>query len=178
MYCILKLVFKSKWISSYKTLSFFFFNSVAVVCPQLLEPNNGYMNCSSEEPTFGTVCTFSCLDGHQLIRDEIMTCNLNGSWSGEVAVCQGKQLTMIVVECRFVISVMKWERHSKAFLLSVFSAHPDPSASLIKVTEVTLGVAGIISSSGLFLVYWIQKRLRSKGESFFLIATFDPVFHM
>ncbi|XP_051732013.1 P-selectin-like isoform X6 [Ctenopharyngodon idella] len=112
----------------------------AVVCPQLLEPNNGYMNCSSEEPTFGTVCTFSCLDGHQLIRDEIMTCNLNGSWSGEVAVCQ---------------------------------AHPDPSASLIKVTEVTLGVAGIISSSGLFLVYWIQKRLRSKAKKFELNSTSD-----
>lgn len=87
-YCILKFVIKSHWILSYKTLSFF--NSVAVVCPQLLEPINGHMNCSSEEPSFGTVCTFSCLDGHQLISNEIMTCNLNGSWSGEVAVCQGK----------------------------------------------------------------------------------------
>lgn len=166
MYCILKLVCKSKWILSYKTLCLFF-NSVAVVCPQLLEPINVHMNCSSEEPTFGTVCTFSCLDGYQLISNEIMTCNLNGSWSGEVAVCQGKQLTMIVVECRYVISVMKWERHSTAFLTSVFSVHPDPSASLIKATEVTLGVAGIIGSSSLFLGYWILKRLRSKGESFF-----------
>ncbi|ROL43472.1 P-selectin [Anabarilius grahami] len=105
----------------------------AVVCPQLFEPNNGHMNCSSEEPTFGTVCTFSCLDGHQLISNEIMMCNLNGSWSGEVAVCQ---------------------------------ALPDPSASLIKATEVTLGVAGVISSSSLFLVYWILKRLRSKANKF------------
>lgn len=95
-------------------------------------------------------------------------CNLNGSWSGEVAVCQGKQLTLIVVEYRYVISVMK---NSTAFVLSVFSALPDPSASLIKATEVTLGVAGVISSSSLFLVYWILKRLKSKGESFFLIAT-------
>lgn len=112
----------------------------AVVCPQLPEPINGHMNCSSEDPTFGTVCTFSCLDGHQLISDEIMTCNLNGSWSGEVALCQ---------------------------------AHPDPSASLIKVTEVTLGVAGIISSSSLFLVYWILKRLRSKANKFDLNSTSD-----
>jgi len=72
------------------------FNSVAVVCPRLSEPINGHMNCSSEEPTFGTVCTFGCLDGHQLIRNEIMTCNLNGSWSGEVPLCQGKLLTMTV----------------------------------------------------------------------------------
>ncbi|CAM4689954.1 unnamed protein product [Leuciscus chuanchicus] len=112
----------------------------AVVCPQLPEPINGHMNCSSEDPIFGTVCTFSCLDGHQLISDEIMTCNLNGSWSGEVALCQ---------------------------------AHPDPSASLIKATEVTLGVAGIISSSSLFLVYWILKRLRSKADKFDLNSTSD-----
>lgn len=156
----------------YHAKHFIFFNSVAVVCPQLPEPINGHMNCSSEDLIFGTVCTFSCLDSHQLISDEIMTCNLNGSWSGEVALCQGKQLTMIVVGCRYVISVLKWERHSTAFFLSVFSAHPDPSASLIKVTEVTLGVAGIISSSSLFLVYWILKRLRSKGESNNLLSFF------
>ncbi|XP_077076852.1 E-selectin isoform X5 [Siphateles boraxobius] len=106
-----------------------------VVCPQLPEPINGHMNCSSEDPTFGTVCTLSCLDGHRLISDEKMTCNLNGSWSGELALCQ---------------------------------AHPDPSASLIKAT---LGVAGIISSSSLFLVYWILKRLRSKANKFDLNST-------
>ncbi|XP_056125180.1 E-selectin isoform X1 [Rhinichthys klamathensis goyatoka] len=111
----------------------------AVVCPQLPEPINGHMNCSSEEHTFGTICTFGCLDGHQLIRNEIMTCNLNGSWSGEVALCQ---------------------------------ADPDPSASLIKATEVTLGVAGIIGSSSL-LVYWILKRLRSKSNKFDLNSTSD-----
>ncbi|XP_067240170.1 E-selectin-like [Chanodichthys erythropterus] len=97
------------------------------------------MNCSSEEHTFGTICTFSCLDGHQLISNEMM-CNLNGSWSGEVAVCQ---------------------------------ALPDPSASLIKATEVTLGVAGIVGSSSLFLVYWILKKLRSKANKFELNSTSD-----
>ncbi|XP_067240165.1 L-selectin-like [Chanodichthys erythropterus] len=111
----------------------------AVVCPQIFEPINGHMNCSSEEHTFGTICTFSCLDGYQLISNEMM-CNLNGSWSGEVAVCQ---------------------------------ALPDPSASLIKATEVTLGVAGIVGSSSLFLVYWILKRLRSKANKFELTSTSD-----
>ncbi|XP_042633870.1 E-selectin-like [Cyprinus carpio] len=61
-----------------------------MVCPQLPEPINGHMNCSSEEPTFGTVCIFSCHKGHQLDdhSNEIVMCNYNGSWSGEVAVCQ------------------------------------------------------------------------------------------
>ncbi|XP_073672636.1 E-selectin-like [Garra rufa] len=62
----------------------------AVVCPQLPEPINGYMNCSSEEPTFGTFCIFICDEGQLLEEDsdKIMMCNSNGSWSGEVAVCQ------------------------------------------------------------------------------------------
>ncbi|XP_016148732.1 L-selectin-like isoform X3 [Sinocyclocheilus grahami] len=62
----------------------------AMVCPQLPEPINGHMNCSSEEPTFGTVCIFICHEGHQLEdpSNEIVMCNYNGSWSGELAVCQ------------------------------------------------------------------------------------------
>ncbi|XP_050948113.1 E-selectin-like isoform X2 [Labeo rohita] len=61
-----------------------------LVCPQLPEPINSYMNCSSEEPTVGTFCTFSCHEGHQLedLSNRIVICNYNGSWSGEVAVCQ------------------------------------------------------------------------------------------
>ncbi|XP_042602828.1 E-selectin isoform X2 [Cyprinus carpio] len=62
----------------------------AVLCPQLSDPVNGHMNCSSEEPTFGTFCIFSCYEGHQLEdhSNKIVMCNYNGSWSGEVAVCQ------------------------------------------------------------------------------------------
>ncbi|KAL1253847.1 hypothetical protein QQF64_016076 [Cirrhinus molitorella] len=62
----------------------------AVVCPQLPELINGYMNCSSEEPTVDTFCIFSCHEGYQLEdhSDKIVMCNYNGSWSGEVAVCQ------------------------------------------------------------------------------------------
>ncbi|XP_016351845.1 L-selectin-like isoform X2 [Sinocyclocheilus anshuiensis] len=111
----------------------------AMVCPQLPEPINGHMNCSSEEPTFGTVCIFICHEGHQLEdhSNEMVMCNYNGSWSGELAVCQ------------------------------------DPSVSLFKVTEVTLGVAGAISGSSLGLVLWILKRLRRKANKFDLNSTSD-----
>ncbi|XP_016093957.1 E-selectin-like [Sinocyclocheilus grahami] len=110
----------------------------AVLCPQLSEPINGHMNCSSEEPTFGTFCIFSCYEGHQLEdhSNEIVMCNYNGSWSGEVAVCQAL-------------------------------------ASLFKATEVTLGVSGAISVSGLGLVLWILKRLRRKSNNFDLNSTLD-----
>ncbi|XP_016399151.1 E-selectin-like [Sinocyclocheilus rhinocerous] len=110
----------------------------AVLCPQLSEPINGHMNCSSEEPTFGTFCIFSCYEGHQLEDQskEIVMCNYNGSWSGEVAVCQAP-------------------------------------ASFFKATEVTLGVSGAISVSGLGLVLWILKRLRRKANNFDLNSTLD-----
>ncbi|XP_073667502.1 E-selectin isoform X3 [Paramisgurnus dabryanus] len=59
----------------------------AVDCPHLYEPVNGDMNCTLEEPIFGTVCIFNCHDGYQLYNNEIVMCNHNGNWSGEVAVC-------------------------------------------------------------------------------------------
>nr|AHA51060.1 E-selectin [Danio rerio] len=62
----------------------------AVVCPQLSDPANGYTNCSSDEPFFGTVCNFICFDGHQLDSNETVMCSHDGRWSGEVAVCQAQ----------------------------------------------------------------------------------------
>ncbi len=99
IYCVLKN--KLAWGNFIILNTLSFFNSVAVLCPQLPEPINGHINCSSEEPTFGTFCIFSCHEGHQLEdpSNEIVMCNYNGSWSGEVAVCQGKQRIM-TVGCR------------------------------------------------------------------------------
>uniref|UniRef100_A0A671QCD8 Selectin E n=1 Tax=Sinocyclocheilus anshuiensis TaxID=1608454 RepID=A0A671QCD8_9TELE len=72
-------------------------------------PINGHMNCSSEEPTFGTFCIFSCYEGHQLEdhSNEIVMCNFNGSWSGEVAVCQGKQLIMTGMQISHLVDEVR-----------------------------------------------------------------------
>ncbi|XP_076873497.1 E-selectin-like isoform X4 [Brachyhypopomus gauderio] len=60
----------------------------AVMCPHLLEPVNGFISCSSEKATVGTVCSFDCLDGYNLHGSKMVMCNLNGNWSGEEAECQ------------------------------------------------------------------------------------------
>ncbi|XP_037393770.1 E-selectin-like [Pygocentrus nattereri] len=60
----------------------------AVTCLYLQKPDNGLMNCSSEEATVGTSCSFSCLDGYTLLGDEVVTCNFTGDWSGAAAECQ------------------------------------------------------------------------------------------
>ncbi|KAL6486013.1 hypothetical protein MHYP_G00054050 [Metynnis hypsauchen] len=63
-------------------------NCTAVTCPYLQKPDNGLMNCSSEEATVGTSCSFSCLDGYSLLGGEVVTCNFTGDWSGAAAACQ------------------------------------------------------------------------------------------
>ncbi|XP_036438467.1 sushi, von Willebrand factor type A, EGF and pentraxin domain-containing protein 1-like [Colossoma macropomum] len=60
----------------------------AVTCPYLQKPDNGLMTCSSEEAIIGTSCSFTCLNGYSLLGDEVVTCNLTGSWSGAAAECQ------------------------------------------------------------------------------------------
>ncbi|TRY98885.1 hypothetical protein DNTS_026546 [Danionella cerebrum] len=51
---------------------------------------NGQMNCSSEALTFGTICTFRCLHGHKVDRNDSLMCGHNGRWSSEVPVCQAQ----------------------------------------------------------------------------------------
>lgn len=92
---VLSRLWISFWKLYFKTL-LGFFHSVAVECLQLHEPVNGHMNCTSLEPTFGTICIFSCHDGFQIQSNEMVMCNDNGSWSGEVTLCQGKHPTMTV----------------------------------------------------------------------------------
>uniref|UniRef100_A0A4W4FK31 E-selectin n=1 Tax=Electrophorus electricus TaxID=8005 RepID=A0A4W4FK31_ELEEL len=62
----------------------------AVMCPYLQEPINGFIDCSSENNTFSTICSFGCFDGYRLHGYKEVTCNLTGNWSGEEPECQGK----------------------------------------------------------------------------------------
>ncbi|XP_017312137.1 E-selectin [Ictalurus punctatus] len=66
----------------------------AVGCPYLQEPINGLINCSSEEAVFSTSCSFSCLSGYQLHGHNIVMCNLNGNWTGEVPECQAHPVSL------------------------------------------------------------------------------------
>ncbi|TSW21794.1 P-selectin [Bagarius yarrelli] len=60
----------------------------AVRCPELQEPNNGFINCSSQEALISTACFFSCLDGYELHEHKMLLCGPNGNWTGEVPVCR------------------------------------------------------------------------------------------
>ena len=65
----------------------------SVVCPSLNDPANGNVNVSGD--FFGQTAEYTCNNGFNLIGDSIVTCGLDGQWSGNPPVCEGKHLTVI-----------------------------------------------------------------------------------
>ena len=43
--------------------------------------------------TFGSIATYNCFPGYNLIGVEQRTCEANGEWSGEEPTCQSKRHT-------------------------------------------------------------------------------------
>lgn len=68
------------------------FVSVAVRCPLLQAPANGAVSCSNRDPNetvFGSDCSFTCEQGHDLHGHVHVTCNLHGNWTGVAPRCEG-----------------------------------------------------------------------------------------
>ena len=52
--------------------------------------NNGMISCSlggDGIPDSGETCTFTCNTGYQLMGSVMRTCQSNGSWNGNDAIC-------------------------------------------------------------------------------------------
>ena len=62
-------------------------NSV-VVCGSLDSPENGLITINNI--TLGSIATYSCNEGYNIMGNEVRTCQENGSWSGEDPVCQSE----------------------------------------------------------------------------------------
>ncbi|XP_065915984.1 sushi repeat-containing protein SRPX-like isoform X4 [Dysidea avara] len=56
-----------------------------VSCPVLDPPNNGMIDCTSNE--VGSTCTFKCNTGFELTSSASRTCQDNGTWSGTETTC-------------------------------------------------------------------------------------------
>ena len=59
---------------------------VAVDCEDLEDPKYGLVDFSTT--IFGSIATYSCDKGFQLIGKEVRQCLINGKWSDEAPVCQ------------------------------------------------------------------------------------------
>ena len=65
-------------------------NFLLVTCPLLSDPNNGMINCSLGDdgvPSYEDTCNFTCEIGYELSGSESRTCQINGIWSGSIAMC-------------------------------------------------------------------------------------------
>ena len=60
--------------------------TIVAVCGFLPDPENGSVTISG--PTLGSVATYSCDTGYDLIGDMERVCQDNGTWSGNQPVCQ------------------------------------------------------------------------------------------
>ena len=61
-----------------------------VSCPSLSEPSNGMINCLLGDdgiPSFEDTCSFTCNLGYESTGSNTRTCQSNGSWSGNNAMC-------------------------------------------------------------------------------------------
>ena len=66
------------------------FTLLAISCPSLSEPSNGIIKCSVKNDrgfSYEDTCNFTCETGYELIGSESRTCQINGNWSGSIAMC-------------------------------------------------------------------------------------------
>ena len=64
--------------------------SFIVSCPPLTDPRNGMINCSlgdDEVPSYEDTCSFTCNTGYELTGSDTRTCQSDGRWSGNDAMC-------------------------------------------------------------------------------------------
>ena len=64
------------------------------MCPSLSDPLNGGVTWTSL--SVGSIATYTCNSGFELVGNEMRTCQSDGVWSGEEPVCTG----MLMLSCK------------------------------------------------------------------------------
>jgi hypothetical protein len=65
------------------------------VCPSLLDPLNGGVMWTNL--SVGSIATYTCNSGFELVGNEMRTCQSDGVWSGEEPVCTGAALQFVLL---------------------------------------------------------------------------------
>jgi len=60
-----------------------YINFTPDLCPPLMDPDNGKVDCSD-----GGTCTFTCDTGFTLSGSAVRTCQEDGTWSGTQPTCE------------------------------------------------------------------------------------------
>lgn len=57
-------------------------------CPELPEISNGWKSTSHPELVQGTVVTYQCYPGYQVVGAELLMCQWDLTWSGDLPSCE------------------------------------------------------------------------------------------
>uniref|UniRef100_A0AAQ5ZMX2 Selectin E n=1 Tax=Amphiprion ocellaris TaxID=80972 RepID=A0AAQ5ZMX2_AMPOC len=169
----------------------------ATTCPVPEAPTRGQISCSSSLSSpvspgtphpVGTVCAFSCDEGHELQGELSMECAHPGQWTSRAPTCTAVRCSLLEApenghincstsepvfnsQCSFTCNqdftldgheLLTCDRHG-----NWTGANPTCQAPSSKVAAIT-GVAagGTALLSGLSLTMWILKRLKRKATKF------------
>ncbi|XP_023133580.2 E-selectin isoform X1 [Amphiprion ocellaris] len=176
----------------------------ATTCPVPEAPTRGQISCSSSLSSpvspgtphpVGTVCAFSCDEGHELQGELSMECAHPGQWTSRAPTCTAVRCSLLEApenghincstsepvfnsQCSFTCNqdftldgheLLTCDRHG-----NWTGANPTCQAPSSKVAAIT-GVAagGTALLSGLSLTMWILKRLKRKATKFELNSNSD-----
>uniref|UniRef100_H3AD23 Sushi, von Willebrand factor type A, EGF and pentraxin domain containing 1 n=1 Tax=Latimeria chalumnae TaxID=7897 RepID=H3AD23_LATCH len=56
-------------------------------CSKLHHPENGYINCTTRDTSYRTVCQVTCNEGYRLEGNSKLTCQVNSLWNGKEPRC-------------------------------------------------------------------------------------------
>uniref|UniRef100_G3PCW6 E-selectin n=1 Tax=Gasterosteus aculeatus aculeatus TaxID=481459 RepID=G3PCW6_GASAC len=178
---------------------------LAIGCPAPKIPTSGQITCSPSLSSIastgtshplGTVCTFSCDEGHELHGAFGMECANPGRWTSAPPNCKAVRCPSLEApenghincsnsepvfnsQCTFSCNqdysldgheLLTCDRHGEWTTGQKPTCQAPPSA----VTAVASGVAaGGAMLSGLSLALWIMKRLKQKANKFELSSNSD-----
>ena len=74
---------------------YFTYTFVALPCPTLIAPANGYMQCSDYPVVVNSTCSFTCKDEYDLFGSSVRLCDTDTTWNGTGTDCQIKQCPQI-----------------------------------------------------------------------------------
>lgn len=58
-------------------------------CPALRQIENGRINCTSSDTSYGSVCSVTCKDGYKLEGTSKLVCQGNAQWDAREPRCTG-----------------------------------------------------------------------------------------
>ena len=62
---------------------------VAMTCPKLQPPRDGFFVQDTCDNVFHAACGVKCEPGYKLVGSSVRLCEADGVWSGEPAKCEG-----------------------------------------------------------------------------------------